>query len=44
MRINEEYVIVFHATRDIQKDEELYFNYNGEGELSEFKEKFPFID
>lgn len=44
VNINEQYVIVFHATKDIQKGEELLFNYNGEGELSEFKEKFPFIE
>ena len=42
--LDEQSVIVFHALKDIQKGEELLFNYNGEGELSDFREKFPFIE
>ena len=37
-------VVSFYAERDIQKGEELIFNYDGAGELSKnFLHKYPFI-
>jgi SET domain-containing protein len=44
IRIQEEDVILFYALRDIHEHEELFFNYNGQGSLSEFRDKYPFID
>ena len=35
--------MIFRAARDIRKDEELLFNYNGSGGLSEFRDRYPFI-
>jgi SET domain-containing protein len=36
-------MMIFRAARDIRKDEELLFNYNGSGGLSEFRDRYPFI-
>lgn len=43
IKIREEDVLVFRALRQIENGEELLFNYNGAGELNDFKEKYPFI-
>ena len=38
------YRIAFFALRDIAPDEELFFNYDGNGELyKNYKHKYPFI-
>ena len=38
------YRIAFFALRDIVPDEELFFNYDGSGELyKNYKQKYPFI-
>jgi SET domain-containing protein len=43
IKIREETIIVFYALRDIEKGEELYFNYNGEESLDSYKCKYPFL-
>ena len=37
-------VLGFYALRDIKKEEELFFDYDGDGELyNSHREKYPFI-
>lgn len=43
INVGEQNRIVFHALRDIQEGEELYFNYNGGGEFQDHRDRFPFI-
>ena len=42
--IREEEIIIFYALKNIYQGEEILFNYNGEGSLNEFTDKYPFID
>lgn len=44
MRVRERQVLLFRAIRDIRAGEELLFNYNGAGDLDEFKDRYPFIE
>lgn len=44
IKIREEDTLVFRALRPIKVGEELLFDYNGAGELDDFKEKYPFIE
>lgn len=38
------YKIGFYATRDIEREDELFFDYDGEGQLyKNYKHKYPFI-
>jgi SET domain-containing protein len=37
--------IAFFARKDLEPDDELFFDYDGEGQLYEnYKEKYPFIN
>ena len=43
LKINEEDVVIFRASRDIKEGEELYFDYDPTGKMVGLKEKYPFL-